>query len=398
MVKKFLALMSITTLAASITACGGSGQTASSSTTPSASTAPIATVDTNKPKPEFKALLQYARFDPNAEVVAKFLNEKTGYKVTYDMLPVENPDDKLNLLMANKEKYGFMLLSGPQYSRLSSSGALEPIDELVNKYGTNMKNVISQNSWNGAKLNGKIYGIPQTGSGTIVNTAGEFVEYVQVRDPRHKDAAGPGRQVRVGAEQGFVKCLLAEVAGQVRVCSGVDEKFDAGSCGSLPDQAEAPALFTDCGERQVTGVLEVDADGAGVEHRFDRVLEETDIVAAATAGIAGFNVRRHRKCGGVNDPLQCIHGKPARQPVAVRKAQAPGNRGTGRGDRGGTGFLHQPGGRRVPHVDQDQRNAAVPVERVEGCCVVWGRRACCHWSIPAREGAAVKLPTRRVDD
>ncbi|NOU74119.1 extracellular solute-binding protein [Paenibacillus sp. LMG 31458] len=171
MVKKFLALMSITTLAASITACGGNGQTAGTTTAPSASTAPIATVDTNKPKPEFKALLQYARFDPNAEVVAKFLNEKTGYKVTYDMLPVENPDDKLNLLMANKEKYGFMLLSGPQYSRLSTSGALEPIDELVNKYGTNMKNVISQNSWNGAKLNGKIYGIPQTGSGTIVNSA-----------------------------------------------------------------------------------------------------------------------------------------------------------------------------------------------------------------------------------
>jgi putative aldouronate transport system substrate-binding protein len=171
MLKKSLAVLSITTLAASLTACGGGGQSAGSSTTPSTSTAPTATVDANKPKPEFKALLQYGRFDPNAEVVAKFLNEKTGYKVTYDMLPVENPDDKLNLLMANKEKYAFMLLSGPQYSKLAASGALEPIDELVNKYGTNLKNVISQTSWNGAKLNGKIFGIPQTGSGTIVNSA-----------------------------------------------------------------------------------------------------------------------------------------------------------------------------------------------------------------------------------
>ncbi|MGO4494942.1 ABC transporter substrate-binding protein [Paenibacillus sp. 2RAB27] len=170
MVKKMLVLMSITAVTAAITACGGTSQTTSSSTTPAASTAPVATVEANKPKPEFKALLQYARFDPNTEVVAKFLNEKTGYKVTYDMLPVENPDDKLNLLMANKEKYAYMLLSGPQYSKLAASGALEPIDELVNKYGTNMKNVISQTSWNGAKLNGKIFGIPQTGSGTIVNT------------------------------------------------------------------------------------------------------------------------------------------------------------------------------------------------------------------------------------
>jgi len=166
MLKKSLAVLSITTLAASVTACGGGGSTPAA---PSATKAPEAAA--NAKKPEFRALLQYGRFDPNQEVVAKFLNEKTGYKVTYDMLPVENPNDKLNLLMANKENYSFMLLSAPQYSKLASSGALEPIDELVNKYGTNMKNVISQTSWNGAKLNGKIYGIPQTGSGTVVNTA-----------------------------------------------------------------------------------------------------------------------------------------------------------------------------------------------------------------------------------
>ncbi|GGI45193.1 sugar ABC transporter substrate-binding protein [Paenibacillus marchantiophytorum] len=171
MLKKYLTVLSITTLAAALSACGGGNEPAGSTTVPSTSTSPTAVAGTNAPKPEFKALLQYARFDPNAEVVAKFLNEKTGYKVTYDMLPVENPDDKLNLLMANKEQYAFMLLTGPQYSKLASSGALEPIDELVNKYGTNMKNVISQNSWNGAKLNGKIYGIPQTGSGTVVNSS-----------------------------------------------------------------------------------------------------------------------------------------------------------------------------------------------------------------------------------
>ncbi|MEC0227247.1 type 2 periplasmic-binding domain-containing protein [Paenibacillus alba] len=171
MLKKCLTVLSITTLTAALSACGGSTQTTGSSSSPSATTAATASAAVNAQKPEFKALLQYGRFDPNTEVVAKFLNEKTGYKVTYDMLPVENPDDKLNLLMANKEQYAFMLLTGLQYSKLASSGALEPIDELVNKYGTNMKSVISQNSWNGAKLNGKIYGIPQTGSGTVVSSS-----------------------------------------------------------------------------------------------------------------------------------------------------------------------------------------------------------------------------------
>ncbi|MDF2662216.1 MAG: transporter substrate-binding protein [Paenibacillus sp.] len=169
MFKKTLSVLSIATLAASVAACGSAtdSKTSGGSTTP----ADNKQAEANKPKPEFKALLQYSRFDPNAEFVAKYLNEKTGYKTTYDMLPVENFDEKLNLLMANKEPYAFMKLNATQYAKLASSGALEPLDELINKYGTNMKNVISQTSWNGAKLDGKIYGIPETGSGTIVNTA-----------------------------------------------------------------------------------------------------------------------------------------------------------------------------------------------------------------------------------
>ncbi|MEF3304869.1 ABC transporter substrate-binding protein [Paenibacillus sp. GYB003] len=172
MFKKTMSAVSIATLALAVAACGngGDGKTQGGSAAPTDNKQ----TDANKPKPEFKALIQYGRFDPNAEFTAKYLNEKTGYKVTYDMLPVENFDEKLNLLMANKEPYSFMILNATQYSKLAAAGALEPIDELVNKYGTNLKSVISEKSWNGAKLNGKTYGIPQTGSGVVVNM-GMFV-------------------------------------------------------------------------------------------------------------------------------------------------------------------------------------------------------------------------------
>ncbi|TMV46887.1 extracellular solute-binding protein [Paenibacillus mesophilus] len=165
MFKKTLSVLSIATLAVSVAACGSAKDTKTSG----GSTAPTDNkqAEANKPKPEFKALIQYGRFDPNAEYTAKYLNEKTGYKTTYDMLPVENFDEKLNLLMANKEPYSFMILNATQYSKLAAAGALEPIDELVNKYGTNMKNVISQASWNGAKMNGKIYGVPHGGTGVV---------------------------------------------------------------------------------------------------------------------------------------------------------------------------------------------------------------------------------------
>ncbi|MDF2652873.1 MAG: transporter substrate-binding protein [Paenibacillus sp.] len=187
MFKKTLTVLSIATLATTLAACGGGTDTNTSGST----TSPSPTATANTPKPEFKALMQYGRFDPNAEVVAKYLNEKTGYKVTYEMLPVENPDDKLNLLMASKEKYDFMILSSSQYAKLAASGALAPIDDLVSKYGTNMKSVISQNTWNGAKLGGKTYGIPQSGTGLIVNTAlitrQDWIDELGLKAPTTRD-------------------------------------------------------------------------------------------------------------------------------------------------------------------------------------------------------------------
>ncbi|MBD2866415.1 type 2 periplasmic-binding domain-containing protein [Paenibacillus oceani] len=189
MFKKTLSVVSIATLAVSLAACGGGDPKTSGGSTPAP--AEGNKVDANKPKPEFKALIQYGRFDPNAEPVAKYLNEKTGYKVTYEMLPVENADEKLNLLMANKEPYSFLILNATQYAKLAASGALEPIDEMVAKNGTNLKSVISQASWNGAKLNGKTFGIPQTGSGVIANLGlfvrQDWVDELGLKAPTNRD-------------------------------------------------------------------------------------------------------------------------------------------------------------------------------------------------------------------
>ena len=193
--KKTWAALSLAALIAVVTACGGGNKqttgTSSSDQSSPANQQQQQQTEANKPKPEFKALLQYDRYDPNKEPPALYLNEKTGYKVTYDMLPVENADEKLNLMMANKEPYSFMKLNKTQYQRLAVAGALEPLDELIDKYGTNMKSVISETSWSGAKLNGKIYGIPETGSGTVVNTAliirQDWLDELGLKMPTNRD-------------------------------------------------------------------------------------------------------------------------------------------------------------------------------------------------------------------
>ncbi len=114
---------------------------------------------------QLRQLMPFDRFEPNGDPVAQYLKEKTGYTVKYEMLPAENADEKLNLLMANKEPYDILKLAPAQYYQLVSSGALEPLDDLIEKYGTNMKQVIGPDSWVSAQYEGKTYAIPETGGG-----------------------------------------------------------------------------------------------------------------------------------------------------------------------------------------------------------------------------------------
>jgi putative aldouronate transport system substrate-binding protein len=134
--------------------CGGGGSgTESGSNSGSTSTPAV--------KPELRQLGFQRNFDPNLDPVAKFLEDKTGYKVKYETLPLENFDDKLNLLMANKEPYDILKLSGSQYNRLAAQGALEPLDDLLAKHGQALVKANPAAAIENAKVDGKIYGIPE---------------------------------------------------------------------------------------------------------------------------------------------------------------------------------------------------------------------------------------------
>ncbi|RXZ83559.1 extracellular solute-binding protein [Paenibacillaceae bacterium] len=137
-------------------------------------------------KPVLRELVQYSRFDPNNDVVADFLEEATGYEVKYDMLPVENENEKLNLLMANQEPYDFMKINQVQFEQLAASGALEPLDDLLAQYAPNMTKKISEASWNGVKLDGKILAIPESGGigvGQALVYRQDWLEELNLQEP-----------------------------------------------------------------------------------------------------------------------------------------------------------------------------------------------------------------------
>ncbi|WP_135553853.1 extracellular solute-binding protein [Paenibacillus cymbidii] len=184
-VKRTAAWSLITAMAVSAAACGNSSDKSSSGNSPgaspsaatSASAAPSAK-PSEGPKPQLRSLQISQSADYNTYPVAKVLEEKTGYKVQYDMLPADKPEDKLNLLIASGEAYDAITTLGSSdakalYSDYAKRGALVDLGPLVDKYGPNIKAAISQASLDAAKVDGKLYAIPTkslefSGSGLMI--------------------------------------------------------------------------------------------------------------------------------------------------------------------------------------------------------------------------------------
>lgn len=82
-------------------------------------------------KPVLRALLINANADYNTYPAAQYLEEATGYKVEYDMLPKTNADDKLNMVIAGNEYYDFIVANGINYQVMSFAiaGALVDLNE-----------------------------------------------------------------------------------------------------------------------------------------------------------------------------------------------------------------------------------------------------------------------------
>jgi putative aldouronate transport system substrate-binding protein len=143
---------------------GGNSGSSGSSGSGGGSAAPAVDV-LSGPKPTLRALHPFDRFDPNKEFIAQLLEEKTGYKVEYEMLPEEMPDEKLNLLMANQEKYDYIKISKSQFFKLAEAGALMPLNDLLEQYGQNFLAGINEETWKVTTIDGVIYGIPEGSTG-----------------------------------------------------------------------------------------------------------------------------------------------------------------------------------------------------------------------------------------
>ena len=95
----------------------------------------------------------------------QFLNairEKTGYKnIEWNVVPQANQLDKYNLMFASGDVYDIIYnFDLDLFRRYSGQGAIEPVDTILSKYGSEIVNLVTENAWSMVTLDGKKLAIP----------------------------------------------------------------------------------------------------------------------------------------------------------------------------------------------------------------------------------------------
>ncbi len=118
-------------------------------------------------KPTLNVLMPNSGYDDkfiNEDENAKVIEEVTGYSVTYSQLPATNASTALTNRLMNREQVNAVKLTSGQFADLIKDDVLCDLTPAIEKFGSVLKEVISPESWETVKVNGKIYGIPERSS------------------------------------------------------------------------------------------------------------------------------------------------------------------------------------------------------------------------------------------
>lgn len=167
--------------------------------------------------------------DINNDKYVKKLEELSKTDLTMQLIPHETYAQSMTLLFASGELPDLLQTKGinqPEVAPAIDSGVLLPLNDLIDKYGPNLKKKIPKASWDSARVSkdGKIYGIPQenpitTDTVTYIRkdwldklglqapkTVDEYIEVMKAF--RDKDPNGNGKQDEI-AMSGRAKLAFA---------------------------------------------------------------------------------------------------------------------------------------------------------------------------------------------
>ena len=154
-------------------------------------------------------------------------------------------NEKLNLLMSNKEKYDILRLTKDQFFTLAEAGALEPLNDLIDQYGPNIKAGINEKTWEASTIDGKIYAIPQAGTGTYASASlvvrKDWLDELGLQIPTNRDELYEVLKAFKEKKNVIPLVWYGSVLPEIASTFGIYNSWDIVD-GQLYNQAEHPRM------------------------------------------------------------------------------------------------------------------------------------------------------------
>ncbi|WP_062108935.1 ABC transporter substrate-binding protein [Bacillus niameyensis] len=94
------------------------------------------------------------------EEVNKYTKEKINVTVNMTQIDWGDYNQKMQVMISSGEAFDLAYIDGGNYVSYAQKGAFVPVDDLLDSHGKDLKNVLDPALLEGAKVDGKLYGIP----------------------------------------------------------------------------------------------------------------------------------------------------------------------------------------------------------------------------------------------
>ena len=161
MKKKVLAGILAATMAFSMAACGSTGSSSDSgSSAASGSTAKTE----EKGEPYTVTMVLQGSQQPDEERIEEKINEilepELNAKLDIVVLPWASASQQLQLMLSGDEKIDLLYTSATTAVQYMHSGQIMDMSELIDKYGTNLKDIYGEDIAKTNQIDGFVYGVP----------------------------------------------------------------------------------------------------------------------------------------------------------------------------------------------------------------------------------------------
>lgn len=94
------------------------------------------------------------------EKVNEYTKEKINATVNMTQIDWGDYEEKMQVIISSGEKFDLAFTNGTDYIQDSLKGAFEPVDDLLDSHGEELKEVLHPDLVEGASINGELFGIP----------------------------------------------------------------------------------------------------------------------------------------------------------------------------------------------------------------------------------------------